>query len=254
MWLERHIPTTILHPHSLTQYPFNSNPGIRKIQFDQGFLSCQLPGSNFKGIVKLMSPVAKGSARAPACGIRRPRRWPDGRALDSGTLTISPTAVEARGRTPAHARGRVHPNTATPRRLLHFSLCIPHPALPPTQSVSILVHPWFHSSFSSPSLYHFARITDHSALLDYNVTAIADATGDVLERYGYSAFGDVRFMTAAYVTKPASDHGWDLLYKAQFRDWLDTAQFRVGETARAFGEKHGEPRVERSSNQQRTIK
>jgi RHS repeat-associated protein len=82
---------------------------------------------------------------------------------------------------------------------------------------------------------HLEENATHYALHDYyNVTAIVGCTSSsssssssesssdgciaVLERYGYSAFGDVRFMTAAYVTKPASDHAWDLLYKAQFRD------------------------------------
>jgi len=61
----------------------------------------------------------------------------------------------------------------------------------------------------------------------YNVTAITDGSGAVLERYGYSAFGDVRFMTAAFVTKAASDHAWDLLYKAQFRD-VETGFYNYG--------------------------
>jgi RHS repeat-associated protein len=78
---------------------------------------------------------------------------------------------------------------------------------------------------------HLDDDATHYALHDYyNVTAIVGSTNSgssesssgssvgVLERYGYSAFGDVRFMTAAYVTKPTSDHAWDLLYKAQFRD------------------------------------
>ncbi len=133
-------------------------------------------------------------------------------------------------------------------------------------SVSIRVDPWF-SPFSSPPVFHFSLITDHSALpptpartydwgiryrddlirrinhLDgeethyalhdyYNVTAIVGSSSSgsgvaVLERYGYSAFGDVRFMTAAYATKPASDHAWDLLYKAQFRD-IETGFYNYG--------------------------
>ncbi len=132
---------------------------------------------------------------------------------------------------------------------------------PSSKSVSIRVHPWF-SSASSPTVSHFSLITDHSAhpptltrtydwgiryrddlirrinhldgeeihyaLHDYyNVTAITVAAGTVLERYGYSAFGDVRFMTAAYATKANSDHTWDLLYKAQFLD-IETGFYNYG--------------------------
>jgi RHS repeat-associated protein len=123
------------------------------------------------------------------------------------------------------------------------------------------IHPWF-SSVSSPTVSHFSLITDHSALPPtltrtydwgiryrddlirrinhlnedathyalhdyYNVTAITDSAGEVLERYGYSAFGDVRFMTAAYATKANSDHTWDLLYKAQFLD-IETGFYNYG--------------------------
>jgi RHS repeat-associated protein len=88
---------------------------------------------------------------------------------------------------------------------------------------------------------HLEDEATHYALHDYyNVTAIVgcaagscssgsspDSSVAVLERYGYSAFGDVRFMTAAYTSKSASDHAWDLLYKAQFLD-IETGFYNYG--------------------------
>jgi len=61
----------------------------------------------------------------------------------------------------------------------------------------------------------------------YNVTAITDEYGSVVERYGYSGFGDVRFMTAGYVDRGESAYEWDLLYKAQFRD-SETGYYNYG--------------------------
>ncbi|GAA5120576.1 hypothetical protein JIN84_05765 [Luteolibacter yonseiensis] len=59
----------------------------------------------------------------------------------------------------------------------------------------------------------------HYALHDYyNVTAITSSTGTVLERYRYSGFGEVGFLTAAYADKSASDYQWNILHKAQMRD------------------------------------
>jgi len=68
----------------------------------------------------------------------------------------------------------------------------------------------------------------NDALHDYyNVTAITDESGTVVERYGYSGFGDVRFMTAGYADRGESAFEWDLLYKAQFRD-PETGYYNYG--------------------------
>ena len=68
----------------------------------------------------------------------------------------------------------------------------------------------------------------HYALHDYyNVTAIVDTSGVVKERYGYTAFGETRFMNADFTTKAASDYVWDILYKAQARD-VETGYYNYG--------------------------
>ncbi|WP_345714480.1 RHS repeat-associated core domain-containing protein [Luteolibacter yonseiensis] len=68
----------------------------------------------------------------------------------------------------------------------------------------------------------------HYALHDYyNVTAITSSTGTVLERYRYSAFGEVGFLTASYAAKSESDHHWNMLHKAQARD-AETGWYNYG--------------------------
>jgi RHS repeat-associated protein len=68
----------------------------------------------------------------------------------------------------------------------------------------------------------------HYALHDYyNVTAITDIGGAVVERYGYSAFGDTRYMTPGFVDRTGSFYEWDLLFKAQFRD-EETGYYNYG--------------------------
>lgn len=53
------------------------------------------------------------------------------------------------------------------------------------------------------------------ALHDYlNCTAIIDTTGTVQERYGYNAYGLVRFMTASFGSRSASLYTWETLYGA----------------------------------------
>ena len=53
------------------------------------------------------------------------------------------------------------------------------------------------------------------ALHDYfNCTAIVDTTGAVQERYGYNAFGQVRFLTATFGSLTASGYTWETLYAA----------------------------------------
>ncbi len=61
----------------------------------------------------------------------------------------------------------------------------------------------------------------------YNVTAITDTSGDVQERYGYTAFGESRFMEVDYTPETGSEHVWDILYKAQQRD-TETGFYNYG--------------------------
>ncbi len=61
----------------------------------------------------------------------------------------------------------------------------------------------------------------------YNVTTIVNTSGVVQERYGYTAFGETRFMAADYSPKSASTHAWDILYKAQQRD-TETGFYNYG--------------------------
>ena len=54
----------------------------------------------------------------------------------------------------------------------------------------------------------------------YNVVGILDQDGNMVERYGYSGFGDVRYMDATFTDRSSgrSAYGWDVLYKAQSCD------------------------------------
>lgn len=61
----------------------------------------------------------------------------------------------------------------------------------------------------------------------YNVTAIADDSASVVERYGYSGFGDVRIMTPGFADRGLGEYGWNVLYKAQFRD-AETGWYNYG--------------------------
>ncbi len=58
-------------------------------------------------------------------------------------------------------------------------------------------------------------------LRDYlDLVAIADASGDVVERYAYDTFGNVRFLAPDYSPRSASDFDWDFLFHGEFRDAL----------------------------------
>jgi RHS repeat-associated protein len=48
----------------------------------------------------------------------------------------------------------------------------------------------------------------------FSCTAVMDTVGAVQERYGYEAFGGVRFMTAAFGSRSASLYDWETLYGA----------------------------------------
>jgi RHS repeat-associated protein len=51
------------------------------------------------------------------------------------------------------------------------------------------------------------------ALHDYfNCTAVADTAGAIQERYGYNAFGLVRFMTSSFGILSSSAYSWETLY------------------------------------------
>jgi RHS repeat-associated protein len=83
------------------------------------------------------------------------------------------------------------------------------------------------SSGSSSGVVPRSPVT-HYALHDYyNVTAITDIGGAVVERYGYSVFGDTRYMTPGFVDRTGSFYEWDLLFKAQFRD-EETGYYNYG--------------------------
>ena len=56
-------------------------------------------------------------------------------------------------------------------------------------------------------------------LKDYlDPVAIIDTTGAVVERFGYDAFGPVRFMEADYSARATSAHDWNFLFHAEFTD------------------------------------
>jgi RHS repeat-associated protein len=56
-------------------------------------------------------------------------------------------------------------------------------------------------------------------LRDYlDPVAIADAAGNVVERYAYDAFGNVRFLDQNYGSRSSSSYAWDFLFHGEFRD------------------------------------
>jgi RHS repeat-associated protein len=56
-------------------------------------------------------------------------------------------------------------------------------------------------------------------LRDYlDPVAIADAAGNVVERYAYDAFGNVRFLDPNYGSRSNSSYAWDFLFHGEFRD------------------------------------
>jgi RHS repeat-associated protein len=65
-------------------------------------------------------------------------------------------------------------------------------------------------------------------LKDYlDPVAIVDDSGNVVERYAYDAFGNVRFLAPDYSNRSASDFDWGFLFHAEFRD-TDTKLFNYG--------------------------
>ncbi len=52
----------------------------------------------------------------------------------------------------------------------------------------------------------------------FNPTAILDTSGNVQERYGYSAFGVRRIMAADFADRATSSFDWEFGFQGQFRD------------------------------------
>ncbi len=72
--------------------------------------------------------------------------------------------------------------------------------------------------------------TSHFVLKDYlDPVAIADADGEILERYGYDAFGPVRFMDNNFdpTTGGESEYDWSFLFHAEFLD-TETGLYNYG--------------------------
>jgi len=66
------------------------------------------------------------------------------------------------------------------------------------------------------------------ATMDYfNGTSVINTSGDVLERYAYSAFGARRIMAADFSARTASNFDWDFGFKGQFRD-AETGWYNYG--------------------------
>ncbi|MBD3331254.1 hypothetical protein GF356_00265, partial [candidate division GN15 bacterium] len=48
--------------------------------------------------------------------------------------------------------------------------------------------------------------------VNWNVTAVADSSGSMQERYGYTAYGTPRFLTPTFTTRASSSYGAEVLY------------------------------------------
>lgn len=72
-----------------------------------------------------------------------------------------------------------------------------------------------------------AGATRYYALHDYfNCTAVTDTSGAVQERYGYNAYGQVRFMDASFGSRATSTYGWETLY-ADYRYDSESGLYQV---------------------------
>jgi RHS repeat-associated protein len=64
--------------------------------------------------------------------------------------------------------------------------------------------------------------------MDYfNGTAVLNASGTILERYAYAAFGERRIMAADFSPRSTSSYAWDFAFQGQFRD-LETGWYNYG--------------------------
>ncbi len=84
----------------------------------------------------------------------------------------------------------------------------------------------------------------------YSATSITNTSGDVQERYGYSAFGDRTVMSAGFANRSASAFDWTFSFKGQFLD-IETGYYNYG--YRYYGVELGrwlsrDPIFERDSN------
>lgn len=61
---------------------------------------------------------------------------------------------------------------------------------------------------------------------NWNLTAIADLTGTVQERYGYDAYGVPAFLTQTFGIRGSSLYAWEVLY-ASYRWDVETGLFQV---------------------------
>jgi hypothetical protein len=59
----------------------------------------------------------------------------------------------------------------------------------------------------------------------FNVTAIIDVNGTVLERYGFDGFGAPRYMDASFGARSSSNYGWETLFGA-YRYDADTGLYQ----------------------------
>jgi len=60
----------------------------------------------------------------------------------------------------------------------------------------------------------------------FNVTAVVNTGGTVLERYGYDAYGTVRFMDGSFNSRSSSSYGWETLY-GDYRWDSETGLYQV---------------------------
>ncbi|MGH7979234.1 MAG: RHS repeat-associated core domain-containing protein [Limisphaerales bacterium] len=80
------------------------------------------------------------------------------------------------------------------------------------------------SSSAGPTLEQFFALDDGA-----NITAIANVTGQVQERYGYNGFGGVRYMTASFGNQGESNYDWETLfgsYRFDTETGLSQVRFR----------------------------
>jgi len=60
----------------------------------------------------------------------------------------------------------------------------------------------------------------------FNATAVVNTSGTVLERYGYDAYGTVRFMDGSFNSRSGSSYGWETLF-GDYRWDSDTGLYQV---------------------------
>ncbi len=61
---------------------------------------------------------------------------------------------------------------------------------------------------------------------NWNVTAIADASGTVQERYSYQAYGTTQVLTPTFTNRSTSSFAWEITY-GSYRFDIDTALFQI---------------------------